>query len=188
MQIAGMAAAGYVATLVLRLHHDEAQGVLEPVLSTAVSRMRWLSAYALNALAGATILLSAFAVSMGITGGSALGSTASLTTDLLGAAAVQLPATAVLGAAALAAVAGVPRWSSGIVWGLVVFSIVVGPMFGPSLHLPSWLLSSSPFTHVPNAPAAAVTLAPVLALSVTGVVIALVAAAVVRSRDLSLPA
>jgi ABC-2 type transport system permease protein len=74
------------------------------------------------------------------------------------------------------------------VWGLVVFSIVAGPMFGPSLHLPSWLLSSSPFTHVPNAPAAAVTLAPVLALSVTGVVIALVSAAVVRSRDLSLPA
>lgn len=188
MQIAGMAAAVYVASLVLRLHRDEEQGVLEPVLSTAVSRMRWLGAYALNAVVGATILLSAFALSMSITGGSALGGTASLTTDLLGAAAVQLPATAVLGAAALAAIAGVPRWSSGIVWGLVVFSIVVGPMFGPSLNLPSWLLDVSPFTHVPNAPAAAATLTPLLALSVTGVLIALSSAAVVRHRDLALPA
>ena len=188
MQIAGMAAAVYVANLVLRLHRDEEQGVLEPVLSTAVSRMRWLGAYALNAVVGAAILLSAFALSMSITGGSALGGTASLTTDLLGAAAVQLPATAVLGAAALAAIAGVPRWSSGIVWGLVVFSIVVGPMFGPSLNLPSWLLDVSPFTHVPNAPAAAATLTPLLALSVTGVLIALSSAAVVRHRDLALPA
>ena len=55
MQMAGMAVAIYVVTLLLRLHHDEAQGTLEPVLGTAVSRLRWLGAYAVNALAGATV-------------------------------------------------------------------------------------------------------------------------------------
>ena len=57
MQIAGMAVAIYVVTLMLRLRHDEAQGTLEPVLGTAVSRLRWLGAYAVNALAGAVILI-----------------------------------------------------------------------------------------------------------------------------------
>ena len=50
MQFAGIAVACYVVTLMLRLHHDEAQGTLEPVLGTAVSRLRWLAAYAVNAL------------------------------------------------------------------------------------------------------------------------------------------
>jgi ABC-2 type transport system permease protein len=53
MQMAGMAVAVYVVTLLLRLHHDEAQGTLESVLGTATSRTRWLGAYAVTALAGA---------------------------------------------------------------------------------------------------------------------------------------
>ena len=52
LQIAGTAVAIYVVTLLLRLRHDEAGGVLEPVLGTAVTRLRWLGAYALNAVAG----------------------------------------------------------------------------------------------------------------------------------------
>ena len=52
MQMAGMAVAAYVVTLLLRLHQDEAQGTLEPLLGTAVSRLRWLGAYAVNALVG----------------------------------------------------------------------------------------------------------------------------------------
>ena len=67
-----------MVTLLLRLHHDEAQGTLEPVLGTAVSRLRWLAAYAVNALVGAVVLLLLFAVAMGITGGQVLGGTASL--------------------------------------------------------------------------------------------------------------
>ncbi len=55
MQLAGMAVAAYVVTLLLRMHHDEAQGTLEPVLGTAVSRTRWLGAYAMNALVGLAV-------------------------------------------------------------------------------------------------------------------------------------
>ena len=75
MQMAGMAVAAYVVTLLLRLHHDEAQGTLEPVLGTAVSRLRWLAAYAVNALVGATLLILLFAVAMVVTGGLVLGDT-----------------------------------------------------------------------------------------------------------------
>jgi ABC-2 type transport system permease protein len=70
----------------------------------------------------------------------------------------------------------------------VVASIVVGPMFGPSLGLPSWLLNLSPFTHVPNAPAAAVTMAPIVGLGVAAALLAVGSVLVLRHRNLVLPA
>jgi ABC-2 type transport system permease protein len=188
MQIAGMAVAIYVVTLLLRLHHDEAQGTLESVLGTAVSRLRWLGAYAVNALGGAVLLILVFALAVGITGGQVLGGTASLLRDLVAAALVQLPAIGVLGATVVALVMMLPRWSVGLSWALVVFSVFVGPMFGPSLGLPTWLLDLSPFTHVPNAPAVAVSTEPVIGLGLAFVLLAAAGILLLRRRDLSLPA
>lgn len=188
MQIAGMAVAIYVVTLILRLHHDEAQGTLEPVLATAVSRSRWLAAYAANAVAGATLLILVFALSMAITGGAALGGTAPLLRDLAGAALAQLPAIGVLAALVATVIVVLPRWSVGLSWLLVVFCVFVGPMFGPSLGLPTWLLDVSPFTHVPNAPATAITVGPVLLLGLANVLFGAAAAVALRRRNLELPA
>jgi ABC-2 type transport system permease protein len=188
MQIAGMAVAAYVVTLMLRLHHDEAQGTLEPVLGTAVSRLRWLAAYAVNAAAGATLLILLFAGGVVVTGGLVLGDPVSLLRDLVGAALVQLPAVGVLGAAVLVLVLLVPRWSVGLSWTLVAAGIFVGPMFGPSLGLPTWLLDLSPFTHVPNAPAVAISLEPVLGLIAAFAVLAAADIVAMRRRNLALPA
>jgi ABC-2 type transport system permease protein len=183
-----MAVAIYVVTLILRLHHDEAQGTLEPVLATAVSRSRWLTAYAANAVAGATLLILVFALSMAITGGAALGGTAPLLRDLAGAALVQLPAIGVLAALVATVIVVLPRWSVGLSWLLVVFCVFVGPMFGPSLGLPTWLLDVSPFTHVPNAPATAITVGPVLLLGLANVLFGAAAVVALRRRNLELPA
>jgi ABC-2 type transport system permease protein len=188
LQIAGMAVAAYVVALLLRLHHDEVRGTLEPVLATAVSRLRWLAAYAVNALAGGTLLILLFALAMAITGGLALGDTASLLRDLVGAALVQLPAIGVLSGAVLAFVMLLPRWSVGLSWALVVSAIFLGPMFGPSLDLPRWLLNLSPFTHVPNAPAVPVSLGPVLGLVGACALLTGAAAVAARHRNLALPA
>jgi polyether ionophore transport system permease protein len=188
MQIAGMAVAAYVVTLLLRLHQDEAQGTLEPLLGTSVSRLRWLGAYGINALVGALILMMVFALAMGLTGGQVLGDTASLLGELIGAALVQLPAIASLGAAVVAAVMFLPRWSVGLSWALVVLAIFVGPMFGPSLQLPTWLMDLSPFTYVPNAPAVSVSAAPVLGLVLACGLLAAAGVLWLRRRDLALPA
>ena len=188
MQIAGMAVAAYVVTLLLRLHHDEAQGTLESVLGTSVSRLRWLGAYVLNACAGALLLILIFAVAMGISGGQVLGGTAPLLRDLIGAALVQLPAVGVLGGAVVVVVLVLPRWSVGLSWALVVFSILVGPMFGPSLGLPAWLLDLSPFTHVPNAPAVTPDVGPIVGLTLAGVLLGTAGALLLRRRNLALPA
>jgi ABC-2 type transport system permease protein len=187
MQMAGMAVGAYVVTLLLRLRHDEAQGILEPVLATAVSRMRWLGAYAVNAAVGATMLLLGFALAMGLTGGLVLGGTGPLLGDLVGAALVQLPAIGALGAASALAVTLVPRFSVGLSWVLVVASIFVGPMFGPSMGLPAWLQNLSPFTHVPNAPAEAVSLPPILGLALVCLLVATAATLLIRHRNLALP-
>ena len=188
MQIAGTAVAAYVVTLLLRLHHDEAHGTLEPVLGTAVSRLRWLAAYAANTLVGATSLILLFAVAVVVTGGLVLGDPGSLLLDLIGAALVQLPAIGVLGAAVLALVMLLPRWSVGVSWALVVSAIFLGPMFGPSLGLPAWLLNLSPFTHVPNAPAVDISLGPVIGLLAVSALLAGAGAVAMRHRNLALPA
>lgn len=187
MQVAGLSVAAYVVTLLLRLHHDEAQGTLEPVLGTAVSRLRWLTGYAVNALVGATLLILLFAVAMTISGALALGDGGSMLSDLVGAALVQLPAIGVLGASVVAVVMLLPRWSVGLSWALMVLAVFVGPMFGPSLGLPTWLLDVSPFTQVPNAPAVPISAGPVFGLLAAGALLAGVGALAMHHRNLSLP-
>jgi ABC-2 type transport system permease protein len=125
---------------------------------------------------------------MAITGGHVLGGTSPLLRDLVGAALVQLPAIAILGTAVVVLIVLLPRWSVGLSWALVVASIVVGPMFGPSLGLPTWLLDLSPFTHVPNAPAVAISFTPVVGMGLTAVLLAVLGMLLLRRRNLALPA
>jgi ABC-2 type transport system permease protein len=125
---------------------------------------------------------------MAVTGGQVLGGTATLLGDLIGAALVQLPAIAVMGAAVVAVVTLLPRWSVGLSWGLFVLFIFIGPMFGPSLQLSTQLMDLSPFTHVPNAPAVGVVAGPLLGLTTAAALLAAAGVASFRRRDLALPA
>ncbi|GAA0505339.1 exporter of polyketide antibiotics [Paractinoplanes deccanensis] len=188
MQIAGTAVAVYVVTLLLRLHQDESRGTIEPLLGAAVSRLHWLRAYAINALAGAAGLLLLFAVAMGVAGGQVSGGRMSLVGDLAGAALVQLPAVCLLGAAVVVLIMAMPRRPAGASWAIVVFTVVTGPMFGPSLNLPTWLLNLSPFNHVPNVPAEEAAAGPLLGLALGALVLSVAGAALLRRRDLVLPA
>ena len=73
IEMAGMAVAIYAVQMLLRMRAEEADGPLEPVLATAVSRPRWMISHVLNAGLGALLLLLVFAVSMGLTAGAVLG-------------------------------------------------------------------------------------------------------------------
>ena len=107
---------------------------------------------------------------------------------LIVAALIQLPAIGVLAATVVTVIMLLPRWSVGLSWALVVGSIFVGPMFGPSLGLPTWLLDLSPFTHVPNAPAVDPTSEPILDLCLACGVLATTAVLLLRRRNLTLQA
>jgi ABC-2 type transport system permease protein len=139
-------------------------------------------------VAGATILMLLFAMCMGMTAGRVVGDPGHEVATLSAAALAQLPGVLVLGAAVVATVGLIPRAAVPLSWTLLLASFVLGPMFGPSLGLPQWLLDLSPFTHLPKAPANPVTATPLVL--VTAVCLALVAAGLValRRRDLALPA
>jgi ABC-2 type transport system permease protein len=66
--------------------------------------------------------------------------------------------------------------------------IVAGPMFGPSLDFPTLVQELSPFTHSPKLPAVGVTAAPLLGLTAVSSGLALAGLAVLRRRNLVLPA
>ena len=188
IEMAGMAAAIYVVQILLRLRADEAGGTLESLLATGVSRVGWVLGHVLNAVAGAVVLILLFAVSMGLTAGRVLGDTGTHVRELVTAGLVQLPGILVVGAVVIAAVGLLPRWAPAIAWTLLLAALVLGPLFGPSLGLPLWAQDLSPFTHVPKAPAAAVTAAPLLLLVGTGLALAATGIVALRRRDLSLPA
>jgi ABC-2 type transport system permease protein len=188
LQMAGMAAAIYAVQVLLRMRAEEADGPLEPVLATAVSRPRWVASHAVTALLGATALLLLFALGTGLAAGGVLGDPAGQVRALIGASLVQLPGVLVIGAAVVAAVGLLPRFASAVSWALLMVSIVVGPLFGPGLKLPQWIQDLSPYTHIPKAPAVAVTAAPMLALIAVVAALALTGLVSLRRRDLVLPA
>ena len=188
IQMAGMFVAVYVVQVLLRMRVDEVGGTLEPVLAAGVSRGRWVWGHVANAVVGSVALTCLFAVAMGLASGQVLGDTAGQVGDLTRAGLAQLPGVLVVGAAVIAVICVVPRWSVPVSWGLMFFVLVAGPMFGPSLDLPALVQDLSPFTHSPKAPAAAVTAAPVLTLVALGVAFALAGLLALRRRDLALPA
>jgi ABC-2 type transport system permease protein len=187
MVMAGMAVAIYVVQVLLRMRAEEADGTLEPVLATAVGRVRWVAGYAVDAVLGALALLLLFAVGAGIAAGGVLGDPVGQVRPLVVAGLAQLPAILVLGAAVVVLVGLVPRATAAASWALLVFAIVVGPVFGPGLKLPQWVQDASPFTHVPKVPAVPLSAAPVLALSAVVVALALAGLVSLRRRNLALP-
>ena len=143
----GAAAAGI--SLALRLASEERSGRGEPVLATATSRSSWLHAHALHAFALPAVLLLALGlvvalVARGQTDAPAMGA-------LLGATAARLPAVAVMVALALLAAAAAPLRASAIGWGGLALAFGLGEL-GTTVGLPHWLVTVSPFAHVPQLP------------------------------------
>lgn len=188
IQMAGMFVAIYVVQVLLRMRVDETGGTLESVLATGVTRAGWLWGHLVTAVLGAAGLVVLFAASMGLATGQVLGDTRGQVAGLVWAGLAQLPGVLVVGAAVVAVGCAMPRWSVPVSWALILALIVAGPMFGPSLDLPTPVQDLSPFTHSPQAPAAAVTATPILALTAVAVGLAVTGLLVLRHRDLSLPA
>ncbi|HSD80649.1 MAG TPA: ABC transporter permease [Solirubrobacteraceae bacterium] len=189
IEMAGMAVAIYAVQVLLRMRAEEADGPLEPILATAVSRSRWMLSHVLNAWLGAFALLLVFALCMGLTAGSVLGDVPGQLRSLVVAGAVQLPGIMVIGGAVVAVTALVPRWAATVSWTVLVVSILLGPLFGAAtLQLPGWMQDASPFTHIPKAPAADVAALPVVGLLATAAILAGAGLVAFRRRNLALPA
>jgi ABC-2 type transport system permease protein len=171
----------YTVTAVQSLRGEETSGRAEPVLATPVSRSVWLaSSLAVTATAIVVLLLVAgLATGLGaaiVTGdGSHVG-------EMLLAHVNQVPAVwVVLGVGAL--LFGILPRAVPATWALIAFGMIAGT-FGPLLDLPEAVLELSPFAHPAAVPLEAVRAAPLLALTVIGLVGAAVGLLAFRRRDL----
>ena len=134
-------------------------------LRSRVGVRSWAISHVTSSLLGATLLILVFTVAMGLAAGPVLGNATQVLGELISGGLVQLAGIAVTGSAALALVALAPRWASPIAWVAYVIFVLLGPLFGPSLGLPAWAQELSPFTHIPKAPAMAISYLPIVAMA-----------------------
>jgi ABC-2 type transport system permease protein len=182
MAILGIIAAGYAIQATLRLRSEESSLRVEPVLATAVGRLRWAASHLTLSVLGPTVALVAGGVAAGLAYGLSTGDVGREVPRVLGAAMLQLPAVWVLAAIAVALIGALPRLASAA-WGALVVCVAI-LLVGASVQLGQWLLDLSPFTHVPRAPGGEVTATPLLWLLAVAVAFGAAGLAGMRRRDI----
>lgn len=158
----GLLAAGCAVQATVRARVEESAGRVEPLIATATSRWRWAGSHLAVAAIGATLVLALAGLGLGVTH-AVLTSDAGQVPRLVGAALVQAPAVWVLVGLGAALLGLAPRATSAV-WGVLGLFVVLG-LFGSTLDLPGWLVAASPFDHVPQLPAADVSAAPLVVLT-----------------------
>ncbi len=184
MLLAGLVGAAYATAALLRLRVEETSGRAEPVLATAVGRVRWALSHIVVAVAGTAVLLALAGVATGLGYGLRIGSAGTEAGRMLGAAMAQLPAALAVAAVAVLLFGLLPTWSVAGAWTAVGVAVVL-ELFGEVLQLSHWLLDISPFTHAPRLPGGPVNLAPMLWLSAAAVAAGLAGLVSLRRRDLA---
>lgn len=171
----------FAITTVKAIWTDETGGRGEPVLATPVGRSTWLGAN--------LVVTGAALIAMAVIIGGASGVGAAIATgdggyvlDLVAAQLNQLPAVAVILAAAVACFGAAPRATTAP-WGIVAFGIFAGT-FGHALDLPQLVLNVSPFEHPAQVPLEGFATMPAMLLGVTAAVGVAVGFVSFRHRDI----
>jgi ABC-2 type transport system permease protein len=172
--------AAYTVLAMSRLRGEELAGRAEALLSTALSRGRWLAGHAAVVALGSTLVLLASGLGLGLAGSASLGDLSWLP---------RLTAAGVAYAPALWVVAGLAALLFGAApsalpatWGLVGLSFVV-IYLGGLLQLPAWLRAVSPFEAVPGYPLERMSAWPLAALTAVAALLVAAGAAAFRRRD-----
>lgn len=171
----------FVIIAALRPRREETSGRAESVLSTGLSRLRWVSTHVAIALAGGAVLLLATGVGFGVTAAAGLGDASYLW---------RLPAATLSYAPAVWATAGIavtvfglfPR-AIGLAWALLGYAVFV-VYFGSLLDLPHWMFNLSPYEHVARMPADPFSATPLVILTVLAAGLVVAGLAGFRRRDL----
>ncbi|MEK8171824.1 ABC transporter permease [Streptomyces sp. M19] len=147
----------YAVGSVLRLRAEETDGRAEPLLTNAVSRLRWAGGHLVMAYLGTVVILAVNGLAMGI-GFGRLRRPRQAGPRVLGAALAQTPAVWTVTSAALLIFGLLPKYSSAG-WGLVGVAIAIG-WLGDTLKAPQAVMDISPFSHLPKLPGGDITATP----------------------------
>ena len=181
MGILGLAASGYAVQAALRLRSEETDMRAEPVLATAVGRLRWATSHLLFAVLGPAFTLAAAGLAAGLTYGLSTGEVGEELARVLAGAVVQLPAVWVLAGIAAALYGLLPRLTS-LSWAALGAFVLLG-LFGELLQLEEWMLDLSPFTHIPKLPGGEVSAEPLVWLVGVAAVFTIAGMVGFRRRD-----
>jgi polyether ionophore transport system permease protein len=183
MLLAGLVAAAYATSAVLRLRSEETDGRAEPVLATRTGRVRWALSHITVAVAGTAVLLAVAGVAAGLGYGLRAGSAGTQVTRLLGAAMAQLPASLALAAVAVLLFGLLPEAAVAGAWTAVGLVVAIA-LFGELLQVSHWVLDISPFTQTPRLPGGTVTAEPLLWLGLAAVGFSVIGLLGLRRRDI----
>ncbi len=178
MVIMAIVASVYVVMAALRPRAEENAGRAEPVLATALSRVRWLGSHLVVVLIGSVVMLLAAGLGIGLSGASSMGD-AAMAGKLLGAALAYLPALWVTAGVAVLLVGLAPR-AAALAWVVPLYAFLVGYL-GQILQFPNWMNNLSPFGHIPRLPVD--DLDPVPLAVLTALAAALVVGGLVAFRE-----
>ncbi|WP_049564605.1 ABC transporter permease [Streptomyces sp. SBT349] len=166
--------AAYALMTLLRLSEEETDGHAELLLSTPVSRVRWVVGHLLVALAMPAVLLLAVGLCFGV-GSDDVG-------DMVTTNAGLIPAVWVIVGIAMAAYGLIGRGGVIVGWGALVVALTVE--LGRHAGMPDWVFETfSPFAHVLPffGPPSALTLGTLTLIAAALIAVGL---AGVRRRDL----
>lgn len=181
MGLFGLVAGAYAIQAMLRARAEETAGHAEPVLATAVGRLRWLGSHLLFSLLGPALALVAAGVAIGVTHGLNVHDVGNELPRLLAGALVQLPAVWLLSAVTVALFGLLPRFAA-VAWAALALCLLVS-LVGQAAGLDQWVLDISPFTHLPKLPGGDVTALPLVLLSAVALLVTVVGLTGFRRRD-----
>ena len=141
----GLIVMGFAAaTFVSRWASDEETGRLETVLSSPVTRVRWVVAGGVGGILAVIVTAAVFALGIGL-GSVFAGSEAA--TPMAGSMALAFYAAAMVGIGV--AIGGLWRtsWAAELVAAIVIATFLVG-LLAPALELPDWVAQLSLTTHL----------------------------------------
>lgn len=182
MSLLGLLASAYAVQAVLRLRVEEAGLRAEPVLATAVGRVRWAASHLVYAYLGPAVALAAAGLVGGLVYGLSVGDVRRELPRVLAGALVQLPATWVLVGVAAALFGLLPRFATGGWAALALFLFLY--LLGAPLQLSQWLLNISPFTHIPKIPGGAMAATPLVWLVGIAAVLTIAGLVGLHRRDI----
>ncbi|WP_248958832.1 ABC transporter permease [Sphaerisporangium perillae] len=178
----GLVASAYAIQATLRLREEETSGRAEPVLGTAIGRIRWAGSHLAFSLLGPAVVLAAAGLAMGLTHGLNTGDVGREVPRVLAGAMVQLPAVWVLAAITVLLFGALPRLAA-IGWGPLVICLLFG-LVGTAMGLDQRVLDISPFTHLPRLPGGEFGVAPLVWLVAIAAGVTAAGLTTLRRRDL----
>jgi ABC-2 type transport system permease protein len=179
--IVSLLGGGFAVASALRVRSEETAGRTELLVTTGVTRWRWLLGNLAVTLAGTVLVVLAGGLGLGLSHAAVVSDPAE-GVRLLADSSTYLPATLVLAALAVLLVGWLPQLTA-LAWAALAFCFVIG-WLGQLLAPPAWVRDLSPFSHTPQVPAEAVSLGPLLVLTALTVALVAIGGAGFRRRDI----